>query len=709
MTASLPNSPNCRSSFSDSPTPITRNRPCSNFRAMTRAKSERTEWMSRGNTPILYWLKQGAGKSTLPRHPCDTASSAMFDFVVYLLYRTGSAIASALPLRFLFAVGRFLGFWAWLVSGKYRRLAERNVAIAFANEKSPRELHRLVRRHFQRLGANLLCSAKLTRMSPDKILQRVKIENIESMASRFRAGVPVVLVLSHLGTWELFAQLMPKFVGYVRNASVYQKLGNPFIDEHVRRTRSQAGLELFDRQAGFESVVELLRSGGGVGVLSDQHAGDHGVWTPFFGKLASTSPLPGLLAKRTHAALIAAGVYTTGPARWRMVFTERFDQPGASVATLTSRINEIIEQQIRVAPEDWFWVHNRWKTPQPNFLLAHYKRGVHLPPGFSARDLRPFRILIRSSNWLGDAVMSVPAVRAIKSGRPDVHVTILAPEKIAPIWKLVSEVDEILSLPNKSLVSAVRLIGRQESFDVAILFPNSLRVALEVWRVPRKVGYRGHARGWLLNQIVREPRRPGPPEHHATRFLRIADDCGADVDLVGDAKQVLSETSHVQDQKLLGLCPGAEYGPAKRWLPERFAEAAVAVSAQSKVKWILFGVDNDESIGETVARALGENCINRIGQTTLDQLIEELRRCRLLLTNDTGTMHLAALLGVPVVAVFGSTEPRLTRPLGDGHSIVRHHVECSPCFLRKCPIDFRCMKAVTADEVARAVLSMLGK
>src|SRR6478609_1969858 len=137
----------------------------------------------------------------------------MLDFVVYLLYRAGSAIAAALPLRLLFFVGHILGFCTWLVSGKYRRLAERNVAIAFANEKSPRELRRLVRRHFRRLGANLLSSAKLMQMSPNKILQRVTVENIESMDNRFRAGIPVVLVLSHLGVWELFAQLMPKFVG----------------------------------------------------------------------------------------------------------------------------------------------------------------------------------------------------------------------------------------------------------------------------------------------------------------------------------------------------------------------------------------------------------------------------------------------------------------------------------------------------------------
>jgi heptosyltransferase-2 len=633
----------------------------------------------------------------------------MFDFVVYLLYRAGLAVVAALPLPFLFAFGQFLGVCAWVFSGKYRRLATRNLEIAFAHEKSSRELRQLVRRHFRRLGANLLCSAKLTQMPPEKILERVEVENIESMAREFRAGVPVVLVLSHLGTWEVFAQLMPKFVGFVRGASVYQGLGNRFIDKHVRRTRSQTGLELFDRHDGFEPVIDLLRSGGGVGVLSDQHAGDHGVWTPFFGRLASTSPLPALLAKRTRAALIAAGVYTTGPARWRMVFTERFDETGASVAVLTSKINQVIEQQIRRAPEDWFWVHNRWKTPEPNFLLAHYKRGIYLPPGISTSDLKPFRILIRSSNWLGDAVMNVPAVRAIKDGRPDVHVTIAAPDKIAPMWKLIPEVDAIIPLSEGSLLPVVRHLRQQMPFDVAILFPNSLRVALESWvsGIPRRVGYRGHWRSWLVNQIVREPRKPGPPEHHSLRFLRITRECGAETSNIEVPNP--NQTSNITHQTLIGLCPGAEYGPAKRWLSERFAEAATKITAQTSAQWILFGTKNDAAIGEQIAAALGEHCVNRIGQTTLDQLIDELRQCRLLLTNDTGTMHLAALLRVPVVAVFGSTEPRLTGPLGNGHTILRHHVECSPCFLRECPIDFRCMKAVSADEVADAVLSMLAK
>src|SRR5437773_11242951 len=136
----------------------------------------------------------------------------MLDFVVYLLYRTGLAIAAAIPMRFLFAIGQFLGFCVWLVSGKYRRLAKRNVASAFANEKTPQEMHRLVRRHFQRLGANLPCSVKFTAMPQEKILRRVQVDNIETMEREFFAGVPVVLGFSYLGIGELFRQLMPKFL-----------------------------------------------------------------------------------------------------------------------------------------------------------------------------------------------------------------------------------------------------------------------------------------------------------------------------------------------------------------------------------------------------------------------------------------------------------------------------------------------------------------
>src|SRR3989440_12618773 len=411
-------------------------------------------------------------------------SKSMLEYLVYLIYRAGFALIGLLPLRTAFALGNALGFCAWLLLGKYRRLGFHNVDIAFGDEKSPREKRRLVRRHCQRLGANLLSSLKLAAMPLDQARANVRIENADAAHRELRSGRPVVFILSHIGNWELQAQMFPAAIGYVRNSTIYQPLKNRYIDKHVRKLRGRAGVELFDRNEGFQKAIELLRGGGAIGILSDQHAGDQGLWVPFFGKLASTTSLPALLAKRTGAAVIGTAAYTEAPGRWRMEFTERIDKGGDSVEAITANANELIEKQTRVAPEDGFWLHNRWKTPRPNFLLARYKRGVFVPK--DSKSLHPFRILIRSSNWLGDAVMSVPAVRAIKNGRPDAHVTIVAPEKIAAIWKLIPDVDEVLALPNKSLFAASRLIARQKQFDVAILFPNSLRVALEAWRGPNK-------------------------------------------------------------------------------------------------------------------------------------------------------------------------------------------------------------------------------
>jgi len=297
-------------------------------------------------------------------------------------------------------------------------------------------------------------------------------------------------------------------------------------------------------------------------------------------------------------------------------------------------------------------------------------------------------------------------VRAIKRGRPDAHITVAAPQKLAAVWKLVPEVDEVVPLPQRSPFAVARALRGQMPYDVAIIFPNSLRSALGVWLagVPRRVGYAGHRRRWLLNQIVPERSHRGPIEHQVHDYLHLAQSLGAAADTAAPTPPAAQPR---RERTKLALCPGAEYGPAKRWLPERFADVASAVAAEENIEWVLFGTAADAEIGATIANALGAACVNRIGQTSVEQLADELRECRLLLTNDTGTMHLATLVGVPVVAIFGSTEHRLTGPLGVGHAVVRRHVECSPCFLRECPIDFRCMHAVTSAEVTQQVLRKL--
>ena len=327
----------------------------------------------------------------------------------------------------------------------------------------------------------------------------------------------------------------------------------------------------------------------------------------------------------------------------------------------------------------------------------------------------PARILIRSSNWLGDAVMTVPAVRAIKLTRPDAHVTVLTRAKLADFWKIVPEVDAVISCGEREGVFSVSRKIRS-GFDMAVVFPNSVRSALEVWlaRIPRRAGNPGKHRSWLLTSIFAGGLNAGPPRHQMLHYLDLAEFAGAKIDeSMRRPESALragprpAPAAGDSAKMKIGLCPGAEYGRAKRWLPERFAEAVNAVSKRRECEWMLFGTTRDARVGGEIAAKLEASFTNLIGKTTLAELIAALSECRLLLTNDTGTMHLAAFLGIPTVALFGSTEPALTGPLGPGNRVLRHHVECSPCFLRECPLDFRCMNAITTDEVVEAVLRIL--
>ena len=629
----------------------------------------------------------------------------------FIVFRLASFALCLLPLRAVFLIGWALGRFGYYIAGPYRRLVLRNLHIALGADHSDADLRVMARKHFATLGANLLSSIKLPTLSRAKIEKIVKVEGIETMDAGIIANGGFVMVISHLGNWEMFAQLTP-IVFKCKVGTIYQALGNRHIDAHVRRDRARLGLSVFERKDGFTAATKFIREGGAVGVLIDQHAGDAGLWCPFFNRLASTSTLAATLALRTGAWLVPAAVYTDGIARWRCVIRGQVKPEGGDAAAITARLNEVLEAQIRVKPEDWFWVHDRWKLPRPKFLLATYKRGV----ATNRQSLQPFRILIRSTNWLGDAVMSIPAMRAIKRGRPDAHVTILTHAKLADLWKRVAEVDDVICIqPGDSVFAVAKKIRR--NFEAAIIFPNSLRSALEVWlaKIPRRVGYSGHRRERLLNQVWQPKRRrkgehAGPPVHQVFHYLRLAEFVGADVS--GEAELVNAHAArepaaHSHSVQRIGLCPGAEYGAAKRWFPESFAQTMWKIAAERECEWVLFGVAKDAKIGAAIAREFERPCRNLIGKTMLAELIEELRECDLLLTNDTGTMHLAAFLGVPTVSIFGSTEPALTGPLGDSHRVLRHHVACSPCFLRECPLDLRCMKAIEVPEVVAAIHATL--
>lgn len=635
----------------------------------------------------------------------------MKSWLAYIAYRAAETVLRVMPMSLAWRTGAGLGLLGHALSGRYRKLVRRNLTIAFGGELSPEKIKALAREHFRTLGGNFFTSMKMPFLKPEEAGRHLEIEGIDRVKTALAEGRGIVYVLMHMGNWELLTQAAIIAPGSSAGG-IYQPLHNKLLDAHVLRSRQRSGSKLFDRKAGYNAAVTFLRSNKVLAVLADQRAGGSGVWCPFFGRLASTTTLPALLAKRAGAPMMPVGVITTGPGRWKMVVGETL--PGVSrdlsPEQAAAIMNEALEKIIRRSPADWFWVHNRWKTPNPEILLANAKRGLSLAPGWQVENLKAFEIVIRSPDTLSDACLSIPAVRALRRGRPDARVTMLTPEKLADLWKMEAEIDEVLPFPENATPSAVAaaLKATGRSYDAGILFTTTRSAAVELRKagVQRIAGYEGENRKRLLDQIIPPKKKAGPVQHRSREFLRIAWRLGANVDDPTLHDPLELAVPKLKTKKvLIGLCPGGEHGAAQRWPLERWGEAVKQASADLNAHFVIFGTAAEAELGAKLVELAGKGrCTDLTGKTTLAELATRLRGCRVVFGHDSGPIHLAALLGVPTVTVFGPTEAAHTAPMGPAHTFIRRHVECSPCFLAECPMDHRCMLEIPAGRVAAAML-----
>jgi len=316
-------------------------------------------------------------------------------------------------------------------------------------------------------------------------------------------------------------------------------------------------------------------------------------------------------------------------------------------------------------------------------------------------------ILIRATNWVGDAVMCLPAMRAIRGRFPQAHIAILAKPAVADLYARESCANEVIRYTAKPRLVAREV--RSRNFDCAILLQNAFEAAWIVWlaRIPNRIGYDRDARGLLLTQPVPVPKRGEIPRHQRFYYLELLRRAKL-IDRVPESPMIRLEHPKAAADRIIGVSPGAAYGNAKRWLPERFAEAARKLATARGASIALFGSAAERSVCERIAGLLnGHTVVNHAGQTTLAQFIDLAAACELFLTNDSGAMHIASALGVPTIAIFGATDDVATGPTGPNARVVREPVECSPCLLRECPIDHRCMTRVSPDRVVEEALAVL--
>ena len=327
------------------------------------------------------------------------------------------------------------------------------------------------------------------------------------------------------------------------------------------------------------------------------------------------------------------------------------------------------------------------------------------------------KILIRSANWVGDAVMSLPAVASVRQSYPRAEVFILTKPWVADLFKDLPGIDRVVLYQSSGIHEGLRgkwRLARElrlEKFDLALHLPNSFESALVSFLagIPQRAGYNTDGRGALLTHRVPVDRKI-KRGHQVEYYLYLLRSLGFQTTggipaletspkSLEEAEQILESWGVKKSDLLIGLSPGAKYGSAKEWFPERYGELATRISREMRARILILGSLGDRPVAFRISQKAGPAAIDLTGKTTLAQAIGLIARCRLFITNDSGLMHVASALRVPLVAIFGSTDPLRTGPLGENSRVLYKSIPCAPCLKAECREDRKCMELITVDDV----------
>jgi heptosyltransferase II len=339
------------------------------------------------------------------------------------------------------------------------------------------------------------------------------------------------------------------------------------------------------------------------------------------------------------------------------------------------------------------------------------------------------KILIRATNWVGDAIMALPSLRVVRARFPDARIAILARPYVADIYRGQEMCDELVSYDPKGVHAG--LIGRErlakelrmQKFDIALLLQNAFDAAWLAWRsgIPERIGYARDGRSLLLTKKVPVPRCGEIPAHEQFYYLELLRRAGWIDSLPGEsfialdvsdehrrrAEETLSYAGARPNAIRIAIGVGASYGSAKCWPPDRFADFVNRFRLHTDADVILFGTAAEQKVSDAIAAGIKGSSISLVGKTAIAALPALLSRCKLFVGNDSGAMHVAAAVGLPVVAIFGPTDPHGTAPVTPRCTVVQEKPYCNPCFLRRCPIDHRCMTSVRPEAVEAAARGWL--
>ena len=356
-------------------------------------------------------------------------------------------------------------------------------------------------------------------------------------------------------------------------------------------------------------------------------------------------------------------------------------------------------------------------------MMCHYKQFNSFVI-MSLIDFEPKKIIVRMPNWIGDLVMATPVLTDLRKKFPNAEITAMCKKPIGELLEKDTEIDEIFCFTKpqnrffekrkekRNIISNLRA-GK---YDLGILLTNSFSSAWWFWqgKVKNRLGYDGNFRNILLDYPIEKNKEE---EHQVEFYKRLLLPLGIELskttprlfltdEELNESKELLKQQGYNFDKPLIGVNPTAQYGLAKCWPKEKYCKVIKDLIESRDCFVVCFGDEKSFETVKGIASSMPKNVINLAGITSLRELACLIKQCTVFLTNDSGPMHIADALNVPVIAIFGSTNPQRTGPYSGG-TVISSNAECSPCYLRKCPIDFRCMQQITEGQVLTAILKQI--
>lgn len=459
----------------------------------------------------------------------------------------------------------------------------------------------------------------------------------------------ILLLIPHTTMMEALT-VMPIFFEIKRRVSVlYRAFGSPAVERAVLGRRQAHGVKLLSREKGMRKLIHELREGQVGGLLFDQNSGDKGEIISFMGRAAAASDLPDVVHKHSNAVPVMLAIKRTGFWKGELVL-EKLPEDGTPVTLLANRW---LERYLKTPPHtDWLWMHNRWKTLNKPYevLGLNHQKILEVPKE------RKTKIFVRMPNWLGDVVMALPTLRALRESRPDAEITLFARSGYLPLLNQLAVADRCLGIPVKPFESFKFFAQFEKNRpDVTLAYTNSLRGDIEMWLTGAKL------RGGLWRQgywrpLINAGAKVSQKELKSTHQTQVWEKMFVAMGLKTKVSYAPLQKSNARGP--VGFVPGSANTPQKRYPAAQWRELAKKLDEEV----VLFGAPGEKMIGEQIAKDL-KNVRNLIGQTDMAGLAEELAKCRLVVGNDTGAMHLANALGVPTLVIYGPTSPTVTRPI----------------------------------------------